>query len=203
MKTPTLPLPLRRVAARHRRLLAAAAAALAVAAALTSLQPDRGPTVTVVTAARAIAPGTAVADADVTLTAVPESFVPPEALTSTADAVGLAVTILVGERSILTRGHVAAGLAVARPGLVVVALPLTDEAIAPLIRPGSRIDLYGATASGPGVLASDVRVVATPAAAPGIGGLTSGRVVLVEVSPEVAARLATPAGSGGVTVALR
>lgn len=207
MRTPTLPLSLRRAVARHRRLLAAVAAALAVAATITALQPERGPTVAVVAAARPVAGGATVTDADVTLIPVPAALVPVDALTAPADAVGQTVNAPVTERSILTRATVATGQALARPGLVVVPLPLTDEAIAPLVRPGSRIDLYGGAAgslaAGSGPLATDVRVVAAPEGpSGGFGSLSSSRVALVEVTPEVASTLAQVGRQGGVTIAL-
>lgn len=203
MKTPTLPLVLRRAVARHRRLLAAVAAALAVVAGITALQPERGPSVAVLAAARPIAGGSTVTDADLTLTRVPTALVPVDALTTAADAVGQTVNGPVTERSILTRASVATGQALARPGLVVVPLPLTDDAIAPLVRPGSRIDLYGATAAGTGPLAADVRVVAAPGSSSGgFGSLSASRVALVEVTPEVASTLAQVGRQGGVTIAL-
>lgn len=199
----TLPLPVRRGVARHRRLLAAALAAVAVAVTITALEPDRGPSVTVLTAARPIAAGTTVSDADVTPTRVPAGLAPPDALAEPSEAVGLAVNAPLSERSIITRTAVASGQALAAPGMVVVLLPLTDEALVPLVRPGVRIDLYGTTASGPGVLASDVRVVAVPAASSGgFGSVSSGQAVLVEVTPSVAVALAQN-GRQGVTVALR
>lgn len=203
VKTPELPVPVRRAIARHRRSIAALSAALAVVATITALQPDRGPTVTVLTAARTVAAGATLTDADVARTAVPAALVPADALIEPSDAVGLAVNAPVGERTILTRASVATGQALARPGMVVVALPLTDEALAPLVRPGAHLDLFGSTPDGPGVLAADVRVVAAPQPETGLGGLPGGRVVLIEVTPTVAATLAAGVRAGGVTIAVR
>lgn len=203
MKTPALPLALRRLAARHRRLLAAALTAVAVAAGLTAVQPAREPTVALLTAARSLDPGATVTDADVALTAIPRSLAPEDALSSPRDAVGRALAVGVGARTILTAGHVAQASRAAGDGLVVVALPLADDALASLVRPGGRLDLFGTTPTGPGLIASDVRVVGTPAPATGLGGLSTGRVVLVEVTPAVAALLAAGPASGGVTIAVR
>lgn len=204
VKVPTLPLPLARAIARHRRALAAVAAAVAVLATITALQPDRGPTVAVVVAARPLSSGVTVTDADLTLAEVPVALVPSDALTNVADAVGHSINAPVTLRSIFTSATVASGQALASPGHVVVALPLADESIARLVKPGTRLDLLAATASATGVLARDVRVVAAPQPEGGtFGSLNSGRVALVEVTPEVAVQVAQSARSGGVTIAVR
>lgn len=203
MNVPTLPLSWRRSAARHRRAVAAVATFIAVLAALTALQPDRAPGVPVVTAVRSIAPGATLTASDLTVTEIPGHLAPTDALTSVDQAAGSAASIPVGERTILTQGMIATGQSLARPGFVVVPLPLTDEALVPLIRPGTRLDLLGARGTqGPGVLAAGVRVLATPEGERGGFAATPTRVVLIEVTPEVAVTLASAQTQGGVTIAV-
>ena len=203
MKTLSIPPSVRRALARHRRSIAAVATAVAVLAIITALQPERGPSVVVVTAAHPLAAGTTLTDADLTRTSMPESFVPPDALTDPAAAVGRVVNAPVSERSVVTAASVAAGQSLARPGMVVIALPLADEALAALVTPGSLIDIFGTTASGAGVIASEVRVVAAPQPKGGLASMSSGRVALVEVTPAVAGQLTVVGNAGGVTIALR
>ena len=179
-------------------------AASALVTTITAVQPDPGPMVSVVTAARPVAAGATLAEGDLRVVDIPAHLVPDEVLTRPEDALGLVVPAPLSARSILTRATVASGQALAQPGMVVVALPVADDAVAALLRPGTRIDLFAATSTGAGVLASEVRVVtAPPAAAGGLGNLTPRNVVLIEVTPEVAAKVAATGGQGGITVAVR
>ena len=61
---------------------------------------------------------------------------------------------------------VADGERLARPGWVVVALPLPNDALAALVRPGVEIDLFGSDGA---VVASQVRVLAACSAAAAVG----------------------------------
>ena len=78
----------RRAVARHRRLLAAGLGAGAVAAALTAVAPAPPDTVGVLTAARDLAAGTALAPADLVVAALPAALVPAGALTDVAAVAG-------------------------------------------------------------------------------------------------------------------
>ncbi len=192
---------LRRSLHWHRRSIAAVATFVAVLAAITALQPDRPPQRSVVVAARAIAAGTTLSAADVSVAIIPESLAPPDAAASFDDVVGRAVNAPVSERSVLTASTIASGQVLARPGFVVAALPLTNDALLELLRPGSVIDILAPQREAGGVLASGVRVVAAPGKPEGgLGFAAASRVALVEVTPAVALELARTGLSGGVTI---
>lgn len=191
---------LRRLGYRHRRTLAALCTFVAVLAALHVLAPPRIEGVAVLTAASDLPAGTVLAATHLRPSSLPPDAVPADAARTPADLVGQTLTGPVSARSVLTASTVATGQRLARPGHVVIALPLTDAALAPLVRPGASLDLFDAAGKR---VAQGVRVIASPDAAgsgPGsLGG--SSRAALIEVPPEVATTVAT-AGSGGLTIAV-
>src|SRR5689334_20336276 len=82
-----LPAPivrLRRLVARHRRLIAALSAFAAVLLALTAVQP-RPPSVTALAAARDLPPGTELSASALTRVRIPPSAVPSGALPESTD----------------------------------------------------------------------------------------------------------------------
>lgn len=196
-----IPWSLRRLVHVRRRTLAALAAGLAVLALLAVFAPPRAELTGVVAAARDLPGGTVLAASDLTTVELPAAAVPAGALPDAAAAVGLTLNGPLSARSPVTETSVAAGQGLARPGHVIVALPLANQTLAPLVTPGVRLDLLD---SGSGeALATDVRVVAVPESqASGFGSAPS-RAALVEVLPEIATRLAVAAQSGGVAIALR
>lgn len=196
---------LRRTLRWHRRSLAAVAAAVAAFCVVGALQPQDGAAVPVLVASRALAGGVAVAADDVRTVNMPGELVPEGAVADSAALVGRVLTAPLTIGSVLTEASMAGGQSLARPGFVVASLPLADAALAALVTPGSRIDIIGPTKGTTGVLASNVRVVAAPAAPEGgLGGLgDTTHLALVEVPPAVATELAKAASVGGVTVAVR
>lgn len=191
---------LRRLSYHHRRALAACCTFVAVLAALHVLAPPRVEGVGVLTAAADLPAGTVLAAAHLRPSTLPPDTVPADAARSPADLVGQTLTGPVSARSVLTASTVATGQRLARPGHVVIALPLTDAALTPLVRPGAALDLFDAAGKR---VAQGVRVVAAPdAGGSGLGGMGgSSRAALIEVPPEVATAIAT-AGAGGLTIAV-
>lgn len=187
----------------HRRSLAALAAGLAVLCGLMAVRPALPESSVVVAAARDLPGGTTLAEADLVEVSLPAGTVPAGAATEASGVVGRTINGPLARLSVVTEASVAQGQSLARRGMVVAALPLTDAALAGLVSPGSRIDIIGPKAGSAGVLATDVRVVATPG--PSDQGMLASdrRVLLVEVTPAVAAQLAAAAGDGGVTLAVR
>lgn len=199
MKRPT-PSSLRRILYLRRRPLAALCAFGAVLAALLALSPPPSVTVPVLAARSQVAAGTVLTAEHLTTVMLPPSAVPDGAFTTESDAVGRAVGASLTARSVLTSAAMADGMRVARPGHVVAALPLPNSGIAALVRPGAVVDVLDGAGE---TVARGVRVLEPPTA-PGEGGLfgagASGSVALVEVTPEVAAKIATHGGSGLVVV---
>ncbi|MBK8461873.1 MAG: hypothetical protein IPL36_02070 [Nigerium sp.] len=100
----------------------------------------------------------------------------------------------------MTRVSVADPERLSRPGHLVVALPLSGDGIASLVRPGLRLDLIAADGV---TLATDIPVVGPAAVgAEGLARSANARTALIEVPEEVAARLAA-SGGAGVTIAVR
>ena len=190
-----------RVLRWHRRWIAAAAAFLAVFTAVGIVAPHRTPTVAIVAAARDLPGGTTLAASDLLRLDLPVEAAPGGAESDPARLVGRVVNAPVTARSAITRATVSTGADLAREGFAVVAVPLANGALSGLLQAGVHIDLIANGKAG--VVASDVRVVAAPAPE-GSGLLGAGqRVLLVEVSPDAAARIAAATDSGGLTVAVR
>ncbi|WP_299445681.1 SAF domain-containing protein [uncultured Phycicoccus sp.] len=192
--------------ARWRRgLLRRAAAACCVAGAafvgLHTVRPPPPPGVTVLVAARAVAPGAVLEPGDVAVRSVPLLARQPGAVTTTAGAVGRRVggPLLPGEAvtsSRLVPRTVAEGLAASEVALHVL---LADPAGVDLLVPGHRVTVYPtgggeALATGARVLAVDAQVVdATTALG---GGPPAGRGAVLAL-PGAAAR-AVLGGHGGL-----
>lgn len=124
-----------------RRAAAGLLTVLALVIAVTS-EPS-GPQTEVLTAARELGPGGRLADADLRLTTVPAELAPPDALTSTGQAVGRSVTGPVGAGEILTDRRVLTDRTAGqiRPGSRLVPVALQDAATMDLLRPGDVVDV--------------------------------------------------------------
>ena len=198
MAVPSAAAPLSRTFYLRRRTLAAVFAFLAVLTGLLALRPPEGASVEVLSAARGLPAGTVVAAHDLVRVRLPPGATPDHALTDDAEAIGRTLTGPLDRGAPLTRASVAGPERLSRPGHLVVSLPLHNDGIAALVRPGVRLDLI---ASDGATVAAEVPVVG-PATDAGDGLVRgSARTALVEVPEEVAARLAGQ--GGGVTVAVR
>lgn len=193
--------PWRRFVHLQRRTLAALATGLAVLAILTAVAPSPPEQVAVVALARDTPGGTPLVAGDLIVVSLPPEAVPAGALVDPAAAVGQVLNGPHAARAVVTAASVATGQALARPGYLVAPLPLSDDALAPLLRPGVRIDLFDA--SGGAIVASDVRIVAVPEQEASMFSGSSRPAILVEVDAEAAATLARVARAGGIAVALR
>ena len=168
---------------------------LAALLALAPHQPDAG---VVVVTGRALPAGTVLTAADVGARSIPAEAVPQGAMLQADQAVGATLAAPLTAGSILTDASVAAGERLARPGFVVVALPLPSSAIAALVKPGAVLDLLGTDG---GTLAAEVRVLSAPDSDSGLGA--SSRAALIEVEPQVASKLAQLSSVDAVTIAVR
>lgn len=190
----------------HRRWFAAFFAGLAVLAALNALSSMETSGTSTVVAARSIRGGTKVAEDDLRTVRLPPAMVPEGAFTDPGAVVGHTVLIQVSERTVLTPANLLESDDLVALGKVALPVRFAEATALPLLRVGAHIDVLGAAANGAdyGVVASDVRVVAIPAASDG-GVLGSGQsgLVLVEVDSGQAAAIAAAASVSAVSFALR
>ncbi|QIK71666.1 hypothetical protein G7070_04515 [Propioniciclava coleopterorum] len=198
MKPPRAPLSLPRFLRLRRRPLAALCTFVAVLTGLWALSPPPDDRTTVLVAGAALPAGTVLGRGDLVARPLPPEAVPEAAITEPDALVGRALAGPVTAGTVLTEASVASGERLARPGMVVIALPLPSGGIAALVRPGAEIDLI---ASDGATVAGQVRVLSAPETAEGFGAAS--RAALIEVSPDAAARLAQLAQTGSLTIAVR
>lgn len=160
----------------HRRLLAALLTAAAVAATVEALAPPEPRTVAVTVAARDLPAGRALASGDLTTARLASAAVPDGAVRPSAGAI-LAAPMRRGEP--LTDARlVGPSLAAAHPGLVAVPIRLPDAAMAALLDPGDRIDLYAVAAGGDPSAPAGAGAAAADGAAGGAGAGAGGAILL-------------------------
>lgn len=191
---------LARVLRRRRRPLAALAAFLAVFWGLGAVRAPAPPTVTVLAAARDLPGGTTLQEADLVSLRLPAEAVPAGAATEPASVVGRPINGPVSARSVLTAARVSAGRELAAPGHVVLAVPLANRALASLVQPGARVDLFTPGSATP--LAAGVRVVAVPQEQQAAWAAEPQPMLLVELAQDAAAPVAAAVTQGGLNVAL-
>ena len=183
-----------------RRAAAALLAVLAVVLATATLLHGRDNTVPVLVAARDVPSGATLTADDVRIRSLPAVYAPAGTITDAGAAVGrvLAGAARSGEMITDVRlvGPANTLLATGSPDAVAVPVRLTDAAVADLLRPGSRVDVVG----DPGVLANDAVVVAVR---PSEGVSAKGRLVVVALPRQVAAKVAAASLTQPVTVTLR
>lgn len=184
---------------RHRALLAAGLAAASVATALPLLAPAAPPTLSVVTAARDLLPGTPLTATDLVAVALPVAVAPEGALTSVGDLVGRTVAGPVRRGEALTDVRLLGSSLVRRRGTVAAPVRLADPATAALLRPGDRVDVLATPTDGQAesatTVAAGLEVLAVPA-----GGDGEGALVVLAATPAVAARLAAAAVGSRISV---
>ena len=192
-----------------RRLVAAF---LVVLAAVLAMRPEQG-TVTVLTAARDLAPGSTLGEADVVPRAVPAALVPTGALTDGSDVLGrvLASAARTGEPITDVRLTGPELTALQAPGIDAATVPvrLSDPDIAELLHAGSMVDVVsvGDRDAQPTVLAERATVVTVlDEQKPAIGqpGRSQrGRLVVVVLPRNAAVRVAAASLSQPLTITLR
>jgi pilus assembly protein CpaB len=206
---------------RSRFLLAAVLLGSAAALAAAGMRPPSPPQVAVVSAARSLAPGTALTADDLRVAHVPVGSAPEGAHPDVGALLGRSPVIpvpaglpvvdaLLGDDRLAGSGP---------PGTVVVPVRLADPGVAALLRPGDRVDLFAAATSGTGEpvsrrLAERAVVLPRPptqddpaAASSGLlGGAPTdddaGALTLVAVPPEQASALAGASAWAGITAVL-
>jgi Flp pilus assembly protein CpaB len=197
-----------------RRVAAAVLVVFAVVLAVRPPPTARGePTVPMLVAARDLAPGASLRPADLRVVRAPESLRPPTALTAAEQASGrvLAGAASRGEPVTRTRlvGRDNSRLATGDPDAVAVPVRLADPEVAALLTPGARVDVVTVAPEGGSaavLLAADATVVTVRADEPdgsSAPGSRPGRLVVIAVPRESAARLASVSLDRPVAVTLR
>ena len=189
-----------------------AAAALALGALVLAARPDftdrptEGPTtVAVVVAARDLPAGAVLARTDLRVARLPPGTVPDGVAGATDELVGrpLAGPLRAGEPVTDVR-LVGPGLTAALPaGRVAAPVRLADLAVAGLVHPGDRVDVLATAPGAPEaeVVAEGALVLAPAGAGDDDVSGTAG-LLLLELDPATAGRLAAAAASDTLTVTL-
>ncbi|OLT41739.1 hypothetical protein BJF85_04845 [Saccharomonospora sp. CUA-673] len=200
-----------------RRVLAVALLLLAVALATRPATAHDDATRPILVFARDVPLGATLQEADVRTVDLPAAAHPRGALTKSDEIPGQRLMGVAREGEPVTDSRLA-DRAPTPAGTVTVPIRLADADLAPLLHPGSRVDIValGSGASEQGgeqVLASDIPVLSVAAsdgpgsadAGSGIAahGAGEGPLVLVAARPDPAARLAAVSLSQPVTVTLR
>lgn len=186
---------LARTVRRHRALLAAGLTAAAVAAGLPVLAPDPGPTLTIVAAARDLAPGSPLTKEDLTQVVLPRTLAPEGAATDPSALLGRVLSGPVRRGEPLTDVRLlGSGLLTGR-GLVAVPVRLADGATLALLHAGDRVDVLAASTgqqqtAAAETVAAGVEVLAVPG---GQDRNADGGLIVVAATPATAARLAAAA----------
>jgi len=203
----------RRAVWSRRRPLAALLAAGAVAAGLRVVAAPPPETVPVLVASRDLPAGAPVSTDDVTTRAWPVEVV-PDGVATLDDVVGRVLAAPLRSGEAVTDARVGgAGFAATAPGLTALPVRLPDAGVADLLTPGDRIDLIATDPADGAVetVAEGVLVLAVPApdasgsglagASAGASGPLGGRLVVLAVSDDTAAAVASAAVSRFLTVA--
>lgn len=199
-----------RAAAWHRRPLAVLAAVAAVLCLSAALSPAPEATVPVVVAARDLDGGQALAEADLRVAHYPTALAPagapadPASLTGRALIAGAMSGTPITVRSVVAPRETAAGV-----GRVMVPLRLDDPAVVGLLRVGDVLDILATSTDGSSArpIASAARVLALPLSEDsgplGVPSTSSGRLVLIEVTPTDANRVIEAQARDRLAVTLR
>ena len=199
---------LRRAVSWHRRILAAGLAAAAVAAALNVVSPPPPETVVVLAAARDLSGGERLSADDVREVQMPPAVAPQGVLRPGDRLLGRVLAAPVRAGSPLTDVQLLSGSLVAGygPGMVAAPVRIADAGAVSLLRVGDTVDVLAAAPDGSAptdVVASGAPVVAVPTVDSDGGPMGSGALVVLAVSPAVAARLAQAAVSAQLSLVLR
>lgn len=195
---------LRRAVLGHRRLLAFVLTVLAVLAGVRALAPPSSAGATVLVAAHDLAAGSTLTRGDLEAQHVPPGAV-PDGVVRRPEGRVLAGGVRRGEPITDVR---LVGRSMATPGLTAVPIRLPDTAMAALLEPGERIDLYATDPSAGGTtsVAREVLVLAVPPRDDARNSVTSslgGRLVVVAVPPDAVTDVTDASVRLFLTVAFR
>jgi Flp pilus assembly protein CpaB len=164
-----------------------------------------GPMAAVVVAARDLAAGAAIAPADVRLVPLPEVYVPPGAVTTPTDAVGLvnAGPVRAGEVMVSTRLATSGFAPNVAPGDVAVTVGFA--AVPDGLTIADRVDAYATFAGArpyTTLVGEDLHILSIAEPQTGFEGASPTPVTL-DVDPEIARQLLQAAAAGTIGLAAR
>jgi Flp pilus assembly protein CpaB len=193
---------LQRFTRRHRAVVAGGLTVLAVLLALPALAPSTGPVVTVVAAARDLAPGSRLTHADLTTVSLPRRVAPDGALHDADALLGRSVTGAIRRGEALTDVRLLGAGLVQATGLVAAPVRVADAAAAALLHEGDHVDVLAAPTSSDAAATSAVTVAhgLQVLAVPETGSDADGGLVVLAATPATAARLAAAAVGARLSV---
>ncbi|MBM7771709.1 Flp pilus assembly protein CpaB [Actinokineospora baliensis] len=173
------------------------AAALALTAVVLACQPSPAdPSVPLVVAAHALAPGVALTADDIRIMRAPPDLRPEQALSDPAEVVTRIPAGAIGAGEVITRVRLVGAdnlVATAGPDAAAVPVRLPDGEVADLLYPGVRVD----------VVTGDHDVLARDAAVVAVRGSDGGSLVLLALPRAEAVEVAAAALTDPVAVTLR
>jgi Flp pilus assembly protein CpaB len=194
---------------RHRAPVVLGLCLIAGLAAIDAVGATVPRTAEAVVVVRDAAAGTTLTADHVALQPVDADTLPTTALRAVDDAVGRRLAVGARTHELLTHDRLVVPRAVERSGAVLAAVRLADAEVAGLLATGDRVDVIAANAGAAAVVAENVRVAAVPIAEADPGGwLDAGParrdgLVVVEVLPDAAARIAGAAADARLSMVLR
>lgn len=159
-----------------------------------------------VVATHAIASGTVIEAADLTVVNLPDAALPQEAFGQVSDVVGRQALSDIPQRGIVVESNLLSGELTGTTGLLKLPVHFADNSAVSLLHRGQHIDVFGPTGSGGGfaLVASDITVLAIPQGDQGgPWGTDTASLVVIEVDPTQAANIAAAASSTSLSFALR
>lgn len=189
-------------------MLAAGLAAASVAAGLAAFSPEAPETVVVLAADHDLTGGERLLGSDLREVALPPALVPHGALRPGGQLLGRVLAGPVREGQPLTDVQLVGRSLIAGygPGRVAAPVRIADAGAVSLLRVGDRVDVLAAPPEGtaaPDVVATAAPVVTVPAVDADGGPMGSGALVVLAVSPTVAAALAGAAVTAPLSLVLR
>lgn len=186
----------------HRRKIAAVLAALGVFALLTHFSGAAEPSGHVVVLARTINAGAALGAGDLSVTAVPLSLIPADALRDPAEVVGRSAAVSLTAQTIVQPALLVSG-APPPEGRSLVPITVHDAQLREILSPGLRVALVSSLGDVPGIVTDDAVIHTMPqVAASSLVTTGQAALVLVEVPTGLAPEVSMLGQSGQLSIFL-
>ncbi len=186
----------------HRRKIAAILAALGMFALLTHFSGTAEPLGHVVVVTRAVTAGAALSANDLSVSGVPLTLIPEEAITDPAEAVGRSASVSLTASTVLQPSLLVSGASPPQ-GRSLVPITVSDAQLREILSPGLRVALVSSMGDVPGIVTDDAVIHTMPQVASS-SLVTTGQaaLVLVEVPSALAPDIAILGQSGQLSIFL-